>query len=97
MDKGNYSVINKATFPFAAPYVWLQVWPSTFPWPTWLARSFHHWSNMADVIKAALSVPFCHGVPYDDVPRGVIGTFLLAIFHSAYECSEHLGECDDGY
>jgi hypothetical protein len=25
MDKGNYSVINKATFPFAAPYVWLQV------------------------------------------------------------------------
>jgi hypothetical protein len=81
----------EATFPYAAPYDWLQlsfhlslayVTRSIIPplMRTWPTSSRLPWLFLAMVFPMMFLL-------------GEVGTFLLATFHSAPECSERLGEC----
>jgi Na+/H+ antiporter NhaD/arsenite permease-like protein len=88
-----------ATFPYATPYDWLQVsFSATIAGNLTMLGSA---ANMIVAFQAAkvgdrtftserhapFGIPSCLGCLY-------AGTFLLATFHFAPECSERLGECE---
>eukprot|EP00536_Pseudo-nitzschia_multiseries_P000622 jgi/Psemu1/233831/estExt_Genewise1.C_80030 len=88
-----------ATFPFATPYDWLQVsFSATIAGNLTMLGSA---ANMIVAFQAAKvgdrtftserHAPF--GIP-STILSLYAGTFLLASFHFAPECSERLGECD---
>lgn len=90
-----------ATFPYATPYDWLQVsFSATIAGNMTMLGSA---ANMIVAFQAAKvgdrtftserHAPF--GIP-STILSLYAGTFLLANFHFAPECSERLGECDDG-
>jgi len=89
-----------ATFPYASPYDWLQVsFSATIAGNLTMLGSA---ANMIVAFQAAKvgdrtftserHAPF--GIP-STILSLYAGTFLLATFHFAPECSERLGECDD--
>jgi Na+/H+ antiporter NhaD/arsenite permease-like protein len=88
-----------ATFPYASPYDWLQVsFSATIAGNLTMLGSA---ANMIVAFQAAKvgdrtftserHAPF--GIP-STILSLYAGTFLLANFHFAPECSERLGECD---
>mmetsp|Transcript_8120 Transcript_8120/g.20133 ORF Transcript_8120/g.20133 Transcript_8120/m.20133 type:complete len:639 (-) Transcript_8120:218-2134(-) len=88
-----------ATFPYATPYDWLQVsFSATIAGNLTMLGSA---ANMIVAFQAAKvgdrtftserHAPF--GIP-STILSLYAGTFLLATFHFAPECSERLGECD---
>jgi len=89
-----------ATFPYASPYDWLQVsFSATIAGNLTMLGSA---ANMIVAFQAAKvgdrtftserHAPF--GIP-STILSLYAGTFLLANFHFAPECSERLGECDE--
>mmetsp|Transcript_26096 Transcript_26096/g.26529 ORF Transcript_26096/g.26529 Transcript_26096/m.26529 type:complete len:641 (-) Transcript_26096:215-2137(-) len=89
-----------ATFPYATPYDWLQVsFSATIAGNLTMLGSA---ANMIVAFQAAKvgdrtftserHAPF--GIP-STILSLYAGTFLLATFHFAPECSERLGDCDD--
>merc|ERR1712238_261114 len=89
-----------ATFPYATPYDWMQVsFSATIAGNLTMLGSA---ANMIVAFQAAKvgdrtftserHAPF--GIP-STILSLYAGTFLLATFHFAPECSERLGDCDD--
>jgi Na+/H+ antiporter NhaD/arsenite permease-like protein len=89
-----------ATFPYATPYDWLQV-----SFSATIAGNLTMLGSAANMIVAfqAAKVGDRTFTSERHAPFGIpstilclyAGTFLLATFHFAPECSERLGECDD--
>mmetsp|Transcript_20399 Transcript_20399/g.38159 ORF Transcript_20399/g.38159 Transcript_20399/m.38159 type:complete len:651 (+) Transcript_20399:65-2017(+) len=90
-----------ATFPYATPYDWLQV-----SFSATIAGNLTMLGSAANMIVAfqAAKVGDRTFTSERHAPFGIpstllclyAGTFLLATFHFAPECSERLGECDGG-
>lgn len=88
-----------ATFPYASPYDWLQV-----SFSATIAGNLTMLGSAANMIVAfqAAKVGDRTFTSERHAPFGIpstllslyAGTFLLATFHFAPECSERLGECD---
>jgi Na+/H+ antiporter NhaD/arsenite permease-like protein len=89
-----------ATFPYASPYDWLQV-----SFSATIAGNLTMLGSAANMIVAfqAAKVGDRTFTSERHAPFGIpstllclyAGTFLLATFHWAPECSERLGECDE--
>eukprot|EP00529_Nitzschia_sp_RCC80_P017100 CAMPEP_0113481862 /NCGR_PEP_ID=MMETSP0014_2-20120614/22625_1 /TAXON_ID=2857 /ORGANISM="Nitzschia sp." /LENGTH=646 /DNA_ID=CAMNT_0000375367 /DNA_START=34 /DNA_END=1974 /DNA_ORIENTATION=- /assembly_acc=CAM_ASM_000159 len=89
-----------ATFPYASPYDWLQV-----SFSATIAGNLTMLGSAANMIVAfqAAKVGDRTFTSERHAPFGIpstllslyAGTFLLATFHFAPECSERLGECDN--
>jgi len=89
-----------ATFPYATPYDWLQV-----SFSATIAGNLTMLGSAANMIVAfqAAKVGDRTFTSERHAPFGIpstllslyAGTFLLATFHFAPECSERLGDCDD--
>ncbi|KAL3911238.1 MAG: hypothetical protein SGILL_007359 [Bacillariaceae sp.] len=89
-----------ATFPYATPYDWMQV-----SFSATIAGNLTMLGSAANMIVAfqAAKVGDRTFTSERHAPFGIpstllclyAGTFLLATFHFAAECSERLGECDD--
>jgi Na+/H+ antiporter NhaD/arsenite permease-like protein len=89
-----------ATFPYATPYDWMQV-----SFSATIAGNLTMLGSAANMIVAfqAAKVGDRTFTSERHAPFGIpstllclyAGTFLLATFHFAAECSERLGECDN--
>ena len=89
-----------ATFPYATPYDWLQV-----SFSATIAGNLTMLGSAANMIVAfqAAKVGDRTFTSERHAPFGIpscllslyAGTFLLATFHFAKECSERLGDCDE--